>query len=224
MADQQQQQTPPPAPAQAGQAAQQPAAPTGPQRSWPPVAERVLIGKSIKRLDGPGKAAGEAKYTYDIIAPGHALRRVLGSPHPHARDRSASISPPRRKLPGVQAAFALIEDRGGSGEARTYQGEEIAAVAAVTEEQSREDAVRLIKVDYEVLPHLATVEQAMRPDAPLVFEKGNVTEAAVRQEGDVEAGLKTAGAHRRRHLLDAGADAHQPRDARRRLRVGTATS
>ena len=53
-----------------------------------------------------------------------------------------------------------------------YAGEEIAAVAALTEQQA-EDAVRLIKVDWEVLPHLATVEQAMRPEAPKVFEPGN---------------------------------------------------
>ena len=73
-----------------------------------------------------------------------------------------------------------------------YQGEEVAAVAAVTEEIA-EDAIRLIKVDYEVLPHLATVEQAMRPEAPAgVSEKGNVSEPSLQQEGDVEAGFKSA--------------------------------
>ncbi len=72
-----------------------------------------------------------------------------------------------------------------------YQGEEVAAVAATTEEIAA-DAIRLIKVDYEVLPHLATIEQAMNAEAPLVFAKGNVTQPAVQQEGDVDAALKAA--------------------------------
>jgi xanthine dehydrogenase YagR molybdenum-binding subunit len=186
-----QQQTPPPAPAQAGQAAQQPPAPQGPQRSWPPVAERVLIGKSIQRLDGPDKAAGRAKYTYDIVRPGMLYARVLGSPHPHARVKAIDLSA-AQKLPGVKAAIPLIDTSAAEAATKVrYQGQEIAAVAAETEEIA-EDAVRLIKVDFDVLPHLATVEQAMRSEAPLVFEKGNVTEAAVRQEGDVEAALKNA--------------------------------
>ena len=67
----------------------------------------------------------------------------------------------------------------------------IARYGAVSEEVAQ-DAIRLIKVDYEVLPHLATVEQAMRPEAPLVFEKGNTREPSLRQEGDIEAGFKSA--------------------------------
>jgi len=107
----QQQQTPPPAPAQTGQAAQQPPAPQGPQRSWPPAAERALIGKSIKRLDGPDKAAGRAKYTYDIVRPGMLYARVLGSPHPHARIKAIDLTA-AQKLPGVKAAIALIDTNG----------------------------------------------------------------------------------------------------------------
>jgi xanthine dehydrogenase YagR molybdenum-binding subunit len=64
-------------------------------------------------------------------------------------------------------------------------------VAAVTEEAA-EDAIRLIKVDYEVLPHLATVEQAMRPEAPAVFPKGNVSQVSERVEGNVDEGLTKA--------------------------------
>ena len=59
-------------------------------------------------------------------------------------------------------------------------------------EEIAEDAIRLIKVDYEVLPHLATVEQAMRPEAPVVFPKGNVSEVSERAEGNVEEGLAKA--------------------------------
>jgi xanthine dehydrogenase YagR molybdenum-binding subunit len=158
--------------------------------SWPPAADRSLLGKSIKRLDGPAKTRGTAKYAYDINRPGMLYARLLGSPHPHARIRSIDLSA-AQKAPGVRAALGLIDPAAGEAAKVRYQGEEIAAVAAVTEEAA-EDAVRLIKVDYEVLPHLATVEQAMRPEAPMVFPKGNVSQVSERVEGNVEEGLSKA--------------------------------
>jgi len=160
--------------------------------SWPPVAERSLIGKSIKRLDGPLKSRGAAKYTYDIMRPGMLYGRLLDSPHPHARIRSIDLSA-AQKLPGVRAALALKDTSNPDVAKVFYPGEEIAAVAATTEEIAA-DAIRLIKVDFEVLPHLATIEQARKPEAPLVFPKGNVTQPALQQEGDAEAALK-ASAH-----------------------------
>ncbi len=141
--------------------------------SWPPVSERALIGKSIKRLDGPAKVQGTAKYAYDVNRPGMLFARLLGSPHPHARIRAIDLSA-AEKLPGVRAVLGLIDPAAGDAAKVRYQGEEVAAVAAISEEAA-EDAIRLIKVDYEVLPHLATIEQAMRPEAPVVFPKGNVT-------------------------------------------------
>lgn len=182
MADQQQQ--PPAAPA-----AQQPA---GPTRSWPPVAERNYLGKSIGRIDGPDKAQGKAKYAYDIIRPGMLHARLLSSPHPHAAIRSVDLSA-ARKVPGVKAALAL-KDPATPNNKVWYQGEEIAAVAAATEEAA-EDAVRAIAVEYEILPVLATPEQAMSPNAPRVFEKGNTSEVRLSQDpkdGDIEAALKSA--------------------------------
>jgi xanthine dehydrogenase YagR molybdenum-binding subunit len=179
----------PPAPAQNPQQQQQqfPAATTA---RWPPPAERVHIGQPIKRLDGPDKSQGRAKYTYDIIRPGMLYAQLLDSPHPHARVRAIDLSA-AEKLPGVRAALALKDPSNPATSQVWYHGEEVAAVAAVSEEVAG-DAIRLIKVDYEVLPHLATVEQAMRPDAPRVFEKGNTREPTLRQEGDVEAALKSA--------------------------------
>jgi xanthine dehydrogenase YagR molybdenum-binding subunit len=164
-------------------------APAVTPRNWPPVAERTLLGKSIKRLDGPAKAQGAAKYTYDIVRPGMLYARLLGSPHPHARVRSIDLSA-AEKLPGVKAVLALIDPAAANNRVR-YQGEEIAAVAATTEDIA-EDAVRLIKVEYDVLPQLATVEQAMSPDAPSNFPNGNVSQERLTNEGDVEAGLKGA--------------------------------
>ncbi len=174
-----------------GAPAQPPAQPASPAAKWPTPAERALIGKSIKRLDGPDKASGRAKYSYDINRPGMLYARLLDSPHPHARVRSIDVSA-AEKLPGVRAVLALKDTSKPESSRVRYQGEEVAAVAAVTEEIAG-DAIRLIKVDYEVLPHLATVEQAMRPEAPLVFEKGNVTQPSLNEDGgDVEAALKSS--------------------------------
>ena len=159
--------------------------------SWPPVGERALIGKSIQRVDGPAKTQGTAKYAYDINRPGMLFGRLLGSPHPHARIRGIDLSA-AQKLPGVRAALGLIDPKAEEDANKVrYQGEEVAAVAAVSEEIA-EDAIRLIKVDYEVLPHLATVEQAMRPEAPQVFPKGNVSQVSERVEGNVDEGMSKA--------------------------------
>ena len=149
------------------------------------------MGKSIKRLDGPEKSQGKAKYTYDIIRPGMLYARTLGCPYAHARIKSIDLSA-AEKLPGVKAVLALKQPggEGALGQA-FYQGDEIAAVAAITEEIA-EDATRLIKVEFEPLPVLATPAQAMSADAPAVFPKGNVSDQQLQQEGDVEAALKTA--------------------------------
>ena len=128
--------------------------------SWPPLGERVFLGKSIRRLDGPDKAQGRAKYAYDVARPGMLYARILGSPHAHARVTSVDVSA-AQKLNGVRAVIVLKDPAQPESSSVLYAGEEIAAVAAITEEIA-EDALRLIKVDYEVLPHLATVEQAMR--------------------------------------------------------------
>jgi xanthine dehydrogenase YagR molybdenum-binding subunit len=72
-----------------------------------------------------------------------------------------------------------------------YVGDEVAAVAAATEDQAR-DAARAIKVEYEVLPFLASVEQAMQPEAPVVFEGGNVKASQTEEEGNLQAGFAAA--------------------------------
>ncbi len=139
---------------------------------------------------------GTAKYAYDVNRPGMLFARLLGSPHPHARIRAIDLSA-AEKLPGVRAVLGLIDPAAGDAAKVRYQGEEVAAVAAISEEAA-EDAIRLIKVDYEVLPHLATIEQAMRPEAPVVFPKGNVTAPSERTDGNVEDGLAKA-----THIVEA---------------------
>ncbi len=67
--------------------------------AWPEAADRKLIGQRIARLDGPAKASGNAKYTYDLKPQGMLWAKMLLCPHAHARIKSLWMSPPRRRCP-----------------------------------------------------------------------------------------------------------------------------
>jgi len=119
-----------------------------PDYSWPPMDQRKVIGQRFKRLDGPQKSSGRAKYSSDTNPKGLLFGIYLTSPHAHARVTSIDTSA-AEKMPGVKAVHVAAP----AGTELQWQGFEIAAVAATTEELAR-DAVRAIKVEYEVLPHL----------------------------------------------------------------------
>ncbi|MGO9258079.1 MAG: xanthine dehydrogenase family protein molybdopterin-binding subunit [Bryobacteraceae bacterium] len=119
-----------------------------PDYSWPPMEKRKVIGTSPLRLDGPQKSSGRAKYSSDMNLKDMLFGVYLTSPHAHARVVSLDTSDAERS-PGVQSVYAAAK----AGTEVQWEGFEIAAVAATTEEQAR-DAVRKIKVSYEVLPHL----------------------------------------------------------------------
>ena len=169
-------------------------APSRPQQhekyAWP--AEPTLVGKRIQRLDGPVKVTGQARYSYDINRPGGLHGRILRSPHPHARIVAVDLTV-AQKAPGVKAVLAVLE----AGAKVMFQGEEVAALAAATEEQA-DDALRLIKVEYEVLPHIATEALAQRDGAPQVFKDGNIKAGDTEEAGDLDAGFKAAA-----HVVEA---------------------
>ncbi len=121
-----------------------------PEYSWPPAEKRKVIGKRHSRLDGIAKASGKAKYSSDLNRPGLLHAALLTSPHAHARIKSIDTSA-AEKMKGVTAVRVI----NGPGKEVQWAGAEIAAVAAVNEETAR-DAVRRIKVEYEVLPHLVS--------------------------------------------------------------------
>ena len=104
-----------------------------------------------------------------------------------------------------------------------YQGDPVAAVAADTEERAL-DAARLIRVRYEVLPHLANVEQAMAADAPAVFPNGNTRQGAARGDRRPRRRLRQGGARRRGDLLDARDHATSASRRTAPCASGTATS
>jgi xanthine dehydrogenase YagR molybdenum-binding subunit len=132
---------------------------------WGPNDKHRLLNQRYTRVDGPLKAAGVARYTYDQRLPGMLYARVLRCPHAHARvtkiDTDAAA-----KIPGVKAIIPapLSELR--------FAGAPVAAVAATTPEIAG-DALRAIKVTYEVLPHVVHAHHAIRPDAPKVVENEN---------------------------------------------------
>ncbi len=166
-----------------------PPAPAGPtanarKYAWPE--KPALISTRVKRLDGPDKVSGRAKYSFDVNRPGMIYGKIVRSPHPHARIVSVDVTEARR-APGVKAALVWKEP----GAQVNYQGDPVAAIAADTEEQSI-DAARLVKVTYDVMSHLANVEQAMASDAPVVFQGGNTRPGAAQETGDLDAGFKQA--------------------------------
>src|SRR5579859_5019125 len=150
-----------------------------PDYSWPSPDSRRLMGKRISRIDGLQKATGRAKYTSDTNKPGLLFGALLTSPHAHAKVTSIDVSA-AKSLPGVTAVRVIS----GPGTEVQWAGTEIAAVAATSEEVAN-DAVRRIKVEYEVMPHLVREED--------LSKAGPRAKAAGEQiTGDPDQGFKDA--------------------------------
>ena len=142
---------------------------------WPQASERSLIGKRIKRIDGPEKASGRAKYSYDINRPGMLFGKILRCPYAHAKITALDTSE-AEKVPGVKG-LRVIQ---GVGKEPKWEGDELVAVAAVTE-GAAEDAIRKIKIEYEQLTFVVNEEDLAKvPDA-------SKKPAAEQKVGDPEA-------------------------------------
>lgn len=141
------------------------------------------VGINLSRIDGAEKVTGKALYVGDLRLPGMAYAKVLRSPLPHARIRRIDGGK-AESMPGVLAVLTrenlklrfsyygpYIKDQPvvASDKVR-YAGDVVAAVAA-TEERLAEEALEAIEVDYEELPAVLTIEEAIQGEAPLVHEK-----------------------------------------------------
>lgn len=141
-----------------------------------------IAGSPVPRLDGIEKVTGKAVYTGDLELPGMGFAKVLRSPLPHAKIARID-SGKAEKLPGV---FAVLTRRDLTGlnylygatykdqpvvavEKVRYVGDPVAAVAAV-DEATAEEALALIEVDYDELPFVTTIEEAIAEGAPRVHE------------------------------------------------------
>ena len=123
-----------------------------------------VIGRSVPRIDGPEKVTGAAKYTGDLKFPNMLYGKILTSPHAHARILSIDTSE-AEKLPGVKAVIThkdVPDLKYGLSPARwdenifcidkvRFVGDKVAAVACLDEDTCYK-ALKLIKVEYEVLP------------------------------------------------------------------------
>jgi len=138
------------------------------------------VGTRPLRPDGLEKVTGRARFGADATAPGMLVGRILRSPHAHARIRSIDTTQ-AEALAGVKAVVTSKDFADRSDDLRDilinimargkalYEGHTVAAVAATSASVARK-ALKLIKVDYEVLPHVTDVDLAMQPDAPLLHD------------------------------------------------------
>ena len=187
--------------------------------------EYNVVGKRHLRPDGVDKVTGRAQYGADIRLAGLLAGKVLRSPHAHARIKSIDTTAAEAG-PGVHAVvtagdlpFAALtrEELGGdyqrlkfannhvlAADKVLFKGHPVAAVAAESQHLA-EEAVKLIRVEYEVLPPAMTVREAMEPDAPLLHDDLYTSELGQLSErpsniaahmafatGDVELGLTQA--------------------------------
>ena len=139
------------------------------------------IGTRPNRPDGLDKVTGRAKYGADFNAPNMLHAAVLRSPHAHARiikiDTSkaealagAKAFVTRADFPtGLEGEDFYLQENTIAGDRVLYDGHAVAAVAA-TSALAAKDAIKLIEVEYELLPHVTDVDEAMKPDAPVVRE------------------------------------------------------
>ncbi|HYA42933.1 MAG TPA: molybdopterin cofactor-binding domain-containing protein [Syntrophobacteraceae bacterium] len=163
-----------------------------------------VINKGAPRVDAYAKATGRAIYVDDMKMPGMLYGAMLQSPLAHALIRNIDTSAAAR-LAGVKAVVTAKEAgtaKWGVSPARydetvfchdkvRHIGDNVAAVAAVDLETAMQ-ALSLIKVDYEELPVLLTIEEAMAEGAPLIHEEypRNITAEVHQEFGDVQAAFK----------------------------------
>jgi CO/xanthine dehydrogenase Mo-binding subunit len=168
-----------------------------------------VIGKGTPKRDGAEKVTGHTQYLHDVVLPRMAHGAILRTQYPHARVRRIDTSA-AEALPGVLAVvtadrveqhpvgfakdhLALKGGAADGGKVRCIR-DEIAAVAALTEEIAQE-ATRLIQVDYEELPAVFDPDSALRPGAPLIHEELGSNLVNLKYQfahGDVEAAFAQA--------------------------------
>jgi xanthine dehydrogenase YagR molybdenum-binding subunit len=122
--------------------------------SWPK--EPRLLGTKFSRLDGPEKATGHAKYSYDVNRRGMLHARILRCPYAHAKLTALDTSA-AEKLPGVKAVHVITQP----GKELYYAGDEILGVAADTEEHVR-DALQAVKAEFDVLDAFVKEQDALK--------------------------------------------------------------
>ncbi len=169
--------------------------------------EFSVIGRPLPKVDAWAKVVGETRYADDLVLPRLAYGKLLRSPHPHALIKRIDTAR-ARALPGVYAVitghdlprvkFGILpvsqDEEALCTEKVRLVGDPVAAVAAVDEETA-ERACGLIEVEYEPLPALMSIEEALAHPEVRIHEYGdgpNVHKVVALQFGDVEAAFARA--------------------------------
>lgn len=161
------------------------------------------MGKSLPRVDAGVKVTGDAVFTCDIKVPRMLYGAILRSPHSHARILSIDTTK-AEKLPGVKAVLTgqEVKDKGElqpgfepvlAFDYVRFIGQGVAAAAAVDPHTAAE-ALKLIEVEYEKLPAVVDLSEAMREGSSLANTSAasNVSETQIYQWGDIEKGFREA--------------------------------
>jgi xanthine dehydrogenase YagR molybdenum-binding subunit len=147
--------------------------------SWPE--KREYIGSHAKRVDGPQKVTGAAKYASDVQPEGWLYGMILRSKWPKAKITAINLDK-AKKVPGIKSAVLVKE---GERTVR-YYGEELAAVAG-TSKQACLDALRAIEVTAAPLPFVVREEDAKEDTSPRVWDDvPNLSKPRVKEKGEVD--------------------------------------
>jgi xanthine dehydrogenase YagR molybdenum-binding subunit len=141
--------------------------------------------KRVRRPESIEVVTGKAKYTHDINRPNMLYAALVTCPYAHAKVLNVDTSK-AEKMPGVKAV--MVADR---LETARFAGWIIAAVAAETIQQAR-DAARMVNVEYQELPFVIDMDEAMTDQSLLSGEKGEPKKSTTRERGDPEKGFREA--------------------------------
>lgn len=162
-----------------------------------------VVGESVVRIDGQAKVMGKPIYTGDISLPGMLHGKVVRSHQAHALITRIDVSSAMAiegvravltaaDVPGVNRFGLAIQDQRALVEEKVRQyGEAVALVAAETEEMTAAAAAR-VRVSYQELPAVLSVDEALASDAPKVHEQGNLLQHTTLRKGDVQRGFAQA--------------------------------
>jgi len=172
------------------------------------VKDLSVVGKRLPLIDSRARATGTAEYTTDIQLEGMLYGKIIKSPYAHARIVSIDTSK-AEALPGVELILTYtdvpkiqyvsnpqtigIEDMYVLEDEVRCVGDEVALVVAESEDVARE-AIKLVDIDFELLPAVFDPEDAVKPDSPRVHLgcESNIVSATDEEWGDIAQGFAEA--------------------------------
>ncbi|MCM2268661.1 MAG: xanthine dehydrogenase family protein molybdopterin-binding subunit [Thermoanaerobaculia bacterium] len=174
----------------------------------PALAERqpAIVGTPFRRVDGRAKVTGQTRFADDLAFPRQAHVKLVRSSIPHGRIRAIDLAAAER-VPGVlgfltgrdlPTTFGILpvsqDEHPLALDVVRHVGDPVVAVAATSEDAAHEAALA-VRVDYEPLPTIASVEEAIATPEPQIHayaDEGNLHKLLSMEFGDVEAGFAEA--------------------------------